>query len=105
VTACATVCAAALTGAPLVAVLAPLFVAISCVGLLLPNGTTLAMSAQSAAVGSAAALLGLIQSVINAGLAPLISLLGVTPAVLGTSMLLSALAGVVPFLAIPRAAR
>ena len=99
---CAGVCAAALARAPLVAVLVPLFVAISCAGLLLPNGTTLAMAGQSAAVGAAAALLGLIQSVVNAGLPPLISLLGVTPAVLGVAMAVAAMASVAPLLAIPR---
>jgi MFS transporter, DHA1 family, multidrug resistance protein len=58
------------------AVLVPLFVVVSVVGIVMPNSTALAMTDHPEAAGSASALLGMLQFVIGAGVAPLVGVAG-----------------------------
>ena len=58
------------------AVLVPLFVVVSSVGIVMPNSTALALSDHPDAAGSASALLGMLQFVIGAGVAPLVGVAG-----------------------------
>ncbi|GAB95792.1 DHA1 family bicyclomycin/chloramphenicol resistance-like MFS transporter [Kineosphaera limosa] len=86
-------------------VIIPLFFAISVAGPLLPNATTLALEGQGQAIGAAAACIGLVQSLFGALIPPMVSLLGVTPQLMGMSMAIASVLCVVPLLAVPRAAR
>lgn len=58
------------------AVLVPLFVVVSAVGVVMPNSTALALTDHPDAAGSASALLGMLQFVIGAGVAPLVGVAG-----------------------------
>jgi DHA1 family bicyclomycin/chloramphenicol resistance-like MFS transporter len=58
------------------AVLVPLFVVVSMVGMVMPNSTALALTDHPDAAGSASALLGMLQFVIGAGAAPLVGVAG-----------------------------
>lgn len=86
-------------------VIVPLFCAISVAGPLLPNATTLALESQGHAIGAASACIGLLQMIFGAFIPPVVSLLGVTPQLMGTSMAIAAVVCLVPLLAIPRTAR
>lgn len=70
------------------AVLVPLFLVVSSVGLLLPNGTALALDGQKEVAGTASGVLGLAQFSFGAVIGPLVSLGGVT----GVSMAVTILA-------------
>jgi MFS transporter, DHA1 family, multidrug resistance protein len=70
---------ATLTGIGLVGILPSFFLLVSSLGLIMPNATTLAL-ANTRAAGSASALLGVLQLVIGAIVAPLIGLGGNTTA-------------------------
>lgn len=70
------------------AVLVPLFFVVSSVGLLLPNGTALALDGQKQVAGTASGVLGLCQFAFGAVIGPLVSLGGVT----GVSMAVTILA-------------
>ena len=85
--------------------LATLFAAVSVAGPLLPNATTLALESQGHAIGAASACIGLLQTIFGAFIPPVVSLLGVTPQLMGVSMAIAAVLCLVPLLAIPRAAR
>ncbi|MFV0457444.1 MAG: multidrug effflux MFS transporter [Actinomycetales bacterium] len=102
---CALIALATVLGAGVWWVLVPLFFAISVAGPLLPNATTLALDGQSAAIGSAAACLGLVQTIVGAGIPPLVSLFGVSPELMGVSMALASVLCVIPLLAVPSSAR
>jgi DHA1 family bicyclomycin/chloramphenicol resistance-like MFS transporter len=66
-----------LAGVPgLVALLAPLFVLVSSMGFVLPNATALALSGHPEAAGSASALVGSVQYIIGALVAPLVGIAG-----------------------------
>ncbi|GIJ27045.1 Bcr/CflA family drug resistance efflux transporter [Micromonospora qiuiae] len=69
------VVAGALLDAPALVIVA-LFVLIGSLGLVMPNGTALALDRHAAHAGTAAALLGGIQAVVAAGAAPLVGLAG-----------------------------
>ena len=58
------------------AVLVPLFVVVAAVGAVMPNSTALALTDHPDAAGSASALLGMLQFVIGAGVAPLVGVAG-----------------------------
>jgi len=58
------------------AVLVPLFVVVSAVGAVMPNSTALALTDHPDAAGSASALLGMLQFVIGAVVAPLVGVAG-----------------------------
>ncbi|HEX6457712.1 MAG TPA: Bcr/CflA family multidrug efflux MFS transporter [Thermoleophilaceae bacterium] len=58
------------------AVLVPLFVVVSSVGVVMPNSTALAMTDHPEIAGSASALLGMLQFVVGAGVAPLVGVAG-----------------------------
>ena len=58
------------------ALLVPLFVVVSSVGVVMPNSTALAMTDHPETAGSASALLGMLQFVIGAGVAPLVGVAG-----------------------------
>jgi DHA1 family bicyclomycin/chloramphenicol resistance-like MFS transporter len=60
----------------LVALLAPLFVLVSSIGLVMPNASSLALADQAGNAGSASALLGVLQFVIGGFATPLVSLGG-----------------------------
>jgi DHA1 family bicyclomycin/chloramphenicol resistance-like MFS transporter len=70
------------------AVLVPLFLVVSSVGLLMPNGTALALDGQKEVAGTASGVLGLCQFAFGAVIPPLVSLGGVT----GLSMAVTILA-------------
>lgn len=105
IVACFCVAVATHLGAGVWWVIVPLFFAISVAGPLLPNATTLALEGQGHAVGAASACLGLVQTIGGALIPPAVSLLGVSPALMGTSMAAASLLCVVPLLAVPRANR
>ncbi len=86
-------------------VLVPLFFAISVAGPLLPNTTTLALEGQASAIGAASACLGLLQTIFGATIPPAVSLVGVTPVLMGTSMAIASFLCLLPMLAVPRPAR
>ena len=77
-----------LVSASVWAVLVPLFLVVSSVGLLLPNGTALALDGQKEVAGTASGVLGLAQFGFGAVIPPLVSLGGVT----GLSMAVTILA-------------
>jgi DHA1 family bicyclomycin/chloramphenicol resistance-like MFS transporter len=58
------------------AVLVPLFVVVSSVGMVMPNATALALTDHPETAGSASALLGMLQFVIGALVAPLVGVAG-----------------------------
>jgi DHA1 family bicyclomycin/chloramphenicol resistance-like MFS transporter len=58
------------------AVIVPLFVVVSSVGIVMPNSTALALTDHPEAAGSASALLGMLQFVFGAGVAPLVGVAG-----------------------------
>lgn len=66
----------AAAAANLIAVAAALLLFVASLGLVMPNGTALALDRHAAHAGSAAALMGTIQSVIGATAAPLVGLGG-----------------------------
>lgn len=84
------------------ALLPPLFVLVSCIGLVMPNATALALAGQAHRAGTASALLGLLQFSFAATLPPLASLGGVTPAVMAVTILGSALAAALVYAAVLR---
>ncbi|WP_045741061.1 multidrug effflux MFS transporter [Actinoplanes rectilineatus] len=63
----------------LVGVLIPLWLVLAMVGLVMPNAPALALSRHGEAAGTAAALLGAVQSGVGAAAAPLVGVLGVGP--------------------------
>jgi MFS transporter, DHA1 family, multidrug resistance protein len=66
---------------PLAAMLPAFFLIVASLGLVQPNGTTLAMEPHPRVAGSASALLGLVQSVGGAAVAPLVGVAGTRSAV------------------------
>lgn len=68
--------AAILLGGKLITVLIPLFLVVSCVGIISTSSFSLAMQSQGKAAGSASALLGLIPYILGATVAPLVGLGG-----------------------------
>lgn len=73
--------------------LGPLFLVVSAVGLLGPNGTALALDGQGAVAGSASGLLGLAQFAFGAVIPPLVSLGGVTALSMAVTILATGVAG------------
>ncbi|GIO01563.1 multidrug effflux MFS transporter [Brevibacillus laterosporus] len=65
-----------LLGAGLYAILPPLFIIVSCVGIVSTAGFSLAMQSQGKAAGSASALLGVLSLIFGALLAPLVGIGG-----------------------------
>jgi DHA1 family bicyclomycin/chloramphenicol resistance-like MFS transporter len=63
------------------AVLIPLFVVVSSVGIVMPNSTALALTDHPETAGSASALLGMLQFVVGAAVAPLVGVAGKQTAV------------------------
>jgi MFS family permease len=74
------------------ALLVPLFVLVSCTGLISPNATAVALERHGALAGSASALLGLAQFSVAAVVPPLASLGGASPTALATTALATAAA-------------
>jgi DHA1 family bicyclomycin/chloramphenicol resistance-like MFS transporter len=70
-----------LAGAGLFPLLISLFVAVSCIGLVFPNATTVSLEHQEGALGSASALLGTAQFATGALIAPLVGVAGTHSAV------------------------
>lgn len=93
-----------LAGAGLTAVLPALFVVVASVGLVMPNATALALSEHGTIAGSASALLGVLQYVVGAAIAPLVGVAGTDTAVpMALVMAVLAVAGLVlGMLALPR---
>jgi DHA1 family bicyclomycin/chloramphenicol resistance-like MFS transporter len=72
-----TLLAVVLSGAPgLPTLLVPLFVLVASLGFVMPNATALALSGHPEAAGSASALVGSIQYVVGALVAPLVGIAG-----------------------------
>ena len=69
--------AVVVAGAPLPLVLVTLFVAVACVGFVMPNATALALADHADVAGSASALLGVNQFLVGAVVAPLVGIAGV----------------------------
>jgi MFS transporter, DHA1 family, multidrug resistance protein len=82
-------------------VLAPLLVFVSCIGLILPNATGLALARQGAAAGSASAALGLIQFTIGAVVPLLASMFGVTSTVMAVTMVATSVTAVFAHFLVP----
>jgi DHA1 family bicyclomycin/chloramphenicol resistance-like MFS transporter len=77
----------ALSSSGLVAVLVAFFIAVSAIGLVMPNATAQALAGDPRTSGSASGLLGLSQFVLGAAVAPLVGLAGSSSAVpLGIAM-------------------
>ncbi|HET9937268.1 MAG TPA: multidrug effflux MFS transporter [Gaiella sp.] len=93
------VLAAVAADAPLGLVLAPLFVGVATIGIVMPNATALALTNHPHVAGSASALIGTTQFAIAAVVAPLVGIagrdtalpLGIALAVLGTAALVTGL--------------
>ncbi|WP_338051330.1 multidrug effflux MFS transporter [Pseudonocardia acidicola] len=85
------------------AVLPPLFLVVASVGLIMPNATALALANQGRAAGTASAVLGLLQFALGALVPPLASLGGVTPVVMGTTILATAVAAALATVPVLRA--
>ncbi|GAA0987022.1 Bcr/CflA family efflux MFS transporter [Nocardiopsis tropica] len=66
--------AATLLGGPLAALVVPIFVYMTCMGMILTSSFALAMEGQEGRAGSAGALLGALPMLIGAGAAPLVGL-------------------------------
>lgn len=62
--------------APLMFVLIPLFIVVSCIGIVTTSSGSLAMQSQGKSAGSASALLGLLTFILGAGAAPLVGIAG-----------------------------
>jgi DHA1 family bicyclomycin/chloramphenicol resistance-like MFS transporter len=58
------------------AVLVPLFLVVSSIGVVMPNATALALSEHPDVAGSASALVGVLQFVVGAAAAPLVGVAG-----------------------------
>jgi MFS transporter, DHA1 family, multidrug resistance protein len=69
-----------------------LLVLVSCTGLVLPNGTALALAGQGHRAGTASAVLGLLQFSFAAVVPPLVSLGGVTAIVMAVTIVGTAVA-------------
>jgi DHA1 family bicyclomycin/chloramphenicol resistance-like MFS transporter len=100
--AAAALVAGALTTRSVWALLPPLLVLVSCTGLVMPNATALALSGQGDRAGTASAVLGLLQFTFAAIVPPLVSLGGVTAVVMAVTILGSAVAAGLVFLAVLR---
>jgi MFS transporter, DHA1 family, multidrug resistance protein len=72
----ALLCAVAVGGLGVWSVLVPLFVVVSAVGIVMPNATALALQDHPDVAGSASALVGMLQFVVGALLAPLVGVAG-----------------------------
>jgi DHA1 family bicyclomycin/chloramphenicol resistance-like MFS transporter len=72
------------------ALLPPLFVLVSCTGLIMPNAAALALAEHGRTAGTASALLGLTQFGLAAAIPPLASLGGVSPTVMAVTTLATA---------------
>ncbi|MCO1661185.1 multidrug effflux MFS transporter [Pseudonocardia sp. S2-4] len=79
------------------ALLPPLLVLVGCSGLILPNGTALALAEQGEVAGTASALVGLTQFGLAAAVPPLASLGGVSPVVMAVTTVGTAAAAVAVF--------
>jgi MFS transporter, DHA1 family, multidrug resistance protein len=77
------------------ALLPPLFLLVSCTGVILPNATALALEGQGETAGTASAVIGLTQFAFAAVVPPLASLRGVTPTVMAGTILGTAAAATV----------
>jgi DHA1 family bicyclomycin/chloramphenicol resistance-like MFS transporter len=78
--------------------LASLFVAVSAVGLVLPNATAQALAGEARTAGSASALLGLGMYILGAAAAPLVGVAGRSTAVpLGVAMAVLGVLAVISF--------
>jgi DHA1 family bicyclomycin/chloramphenicol resistance-like MFS transporter len=94
--------AGALASRSVWALLVPLLLLVSCTGLFMPNATALALAGQGGRAGTASALLGLLQFTFAAAVPPLASLRGVTATVMAVTILATALAAALVFLAVLR---
>ena len=96
------VIAAGLTA--IVAMAIPLFVLVSALGLVLPNTPALALSLRSRNLGSAAALIGVMQCAFGAAAAPIVGLAGSATALpMALVITLASLAAIVAFAVLTRA--
>jgi MFS transporter, DHA1 family, multidrug resistance protein len=97
---------AAVAGAGLGAVLVGLFVAVSAIGLVIPNATALALAAHERNAGSASGLLGVAQFVTGAAAAPLVGIAGDGTAIpMGAVMAALGLGAVLAYALVARPAR
>ncbi|HVV12831.1 Bcr/CflA family multidrug efflux MFS transporter [Amycolatopsis sp.] len=91
---------------PLAALLIPLLVLVSSIGLVMPNASSLALAEHPHNAGSASALLGVMQFVVGGFATPLVSIGGESSAVpMGTVMASFAVAGLIIFATLTRPRR
>lgn len=93
---------AATLSLPLPALLVPLLLMVSCVGLVMPNASSLALSEHAHTAGSASALLGVMQFVIGGLATPLVNLGGASAVPMGAIMAGFALAALLVFVTMTR---
>ncbi|WP_431879834.1 Bcr/CflA family multidrug efflux MFS transporter [Amycolatopsis sacchari] len=97
------VLAAAVFSLPLVALLVPLVLLVSSIGMVMPNASSLALAEHPHSAGAASALLGVLQFVIGGLATPLVSIGGASSAVpMGTVMACFAVAALVIFRTLTR---
>jgi MFS transporter, DHA1 family, multidrug resistance protein len=90
----------------LAGVLVPLFCVISCIGLVFPTATSLAMANHPEVAGTASGLLGVLQFVLGAVAAPLVGLAGTDTAVPMAAVIAGlTVAALLAFRVLPRPAR
>jgi len=94
---------AVVTHLPLAAVLVPLFLLISSVGLVMPNATSLALASHARSAGAASALIGVLQFLVGGFATPLVGLGGPGTAVpMALTMAGFAFLALLTFLTLPR---
>ena len=94
---------AVVTHLPLVAVLIPLLVMVSSIGLVMPNSTSLALASHARSAGAASALIGVLQFLVGGFSTPLVGLGGQGTAVpMALTMAGFALLALLAFLTLPR---
>ncbi|GAB2974938.1 Bcr/CflA family drug resistance efflux transporter [Amycolatopsis acidiphila] len=99
------VLAAAVFSLPLAALLVPLLLLVSSIGMVMPNASSLALADHPSTAGAASALLGVLQFVIGGLATPLVGIGGERTAIpMGTVMACFAVAALVIFLATKRRA-
>ncbi|MBB6448525.1 DHA1 family bicyclomycin/chloramphenicol resistance-like MFS transporter [Geomicrobium halophilum] len=82
---------------PLFMIVAPIFIYMTCMGMILTTSFTLAIAKQGHRAGSASALLGMLPLLIGAGVAPLVGINEETAVPMGAAMFITCLAGMVSF--------
>lgn len=96
----------AFTGGQLLAVLVPMFFAVSCVGIVSTTTTSLAMQSQQRSAGSASAMLGLLPLLLGSIASPLVGLgSGTTPVPMAVVIAIAEIGALLSFLVLAKGGR